>query len=154
MPLCGVDLEGDVSFEELGIEEEVRFAFPHPLHYRLHLSPMGEDVLVRGSLSATVETVCDRCAENFELKLETDEVCHTYKNVYGQLLDLTDDIREDILLTFPQVSLCSEDCLGLCVICGHNLNQGPCGCRQDMLAEADGKDEASPWDKLDNLKLS
>ena len=42
-------------------------------------------------------------------------------------LHLADIIREYLLMAVPMYSLCREDCRGLCQICGHNLNQGPCG---------------------------
>lgn len=34
-------------------------------------------------------------------------------------------------LELPQRYLCREDCRGLCPTCGKNLNEGPCGCRED-----------------------
>lgn len=40
-------------------------------------------------------------------------------------LDVTELAREEILLEVPSVLLCSEDCLGLCPVCG---KKRPCGC--------------------------
>ena len=33
-----------------------------------------------------------------------------------------------LLLEFPLVPLCDDECKGLCSTCGANLNEGPCGC--------------------------
>jgi uncharacterized protein len=44
------------------------------------------------------------------------------------LLDLTDAIRQDIVLQEPIQPLCQFDCVGLCSACGQNLNQVSCAC--------------------------
>ena len=49
--------------------------------------------------------------------------------IKGEEIDLKDIVREQIYLSIPMKSLCSEGCLGLCPICGKNLNQGPCQCK-------------------------
>jgi uncharacterized protein len=46
-------------------------------------------------------------------------------------LDLVPYVWEVLLLNLPERALCSEDCRGLCPICGHNRNEGDCGCRED-----------------------
>jgi uncharacterized protein len=46
-------------------------------------------------------------------------------------LDLTEAIREELILAAPEFPLCREDCRGLCPRCGKDLNQGPCDCRLD-----------------------
>ena len=43
-------------------------------------------------------------------------------------LDLTEIIREQVLLAFPLRHLCGQDCKGLCSDCGANLNQGEHQC--------------------------
>jgi uncharacterized protein len=46
-------------------------------------------------------------------------------------LDLAPFVWEVLLLHLPERALCSEDCKGLCPICGHNKNEGDCGCREN-----------------------
>ncbi|HCI81461.1 MAG TPA: DUF177 domain-containing protein, partial [Ktedonobacter sp.] len=43
-------------------------------------------------------------------------------------VDLTEAIRQQVLLDVPMVTLCKENCAGLCSQCGHDLNTGPCDC--------------------------
>ncbi len=43
-------------------------------------------------------------------------------------LDLDQEIRDEILLSFPMRHLCSEDCPGLCPKCGKPRRLGDCGC--------------------------
>ena len=46
------------------------------------------------------------------------------------MLDITDDIRGEIILEYPLRLLCKQDCKGLCPRCGKNLNEGDCGCKK------------------------
>ena len=46
----------------------------------------------------------------------------------GNQLELAPMLREHVILSAPMQPLCNNDCLGLCVQCGKNLNEGPCHC--------------------------
>jgi uncharacterized protein len=43
-------------------------------------------------------------------------------------LDITPAVREGWLLSVPAFVDCREDCKGLCLKCGADLNDGPCEC--------------------------
>ena len=43
-------------------------------------------------------------------------------------LDLRPAVREQWLLNVPGYALCRDDCKGLCLTCGAELNLGPCSC--------------------------
>jgi uncharacterized protein len=44
-------------------------------------------------------------------------------------LDLTEVLRQHVLLNGAGYGLCRRDCKGLCPNCGQNLNFGPCACK-------------------------
>jgi uncharacterized protein len=46
-------------------------------------------------------------------------------------LDLSEAVREELILAVPQFVECRDDCRGLCPRCGADLNAGPCSCRPD-----------------------
>jgi len=46
-------------------------------------------------------------------------------------IDLKPAVVADILLNMPMRAVCSDDCKGLCPKCGHNLNEGECGCDRE-----------------------
>jgi len=50
----------------------------------------------------------------------------------GDGILLEDVLREQVLLALPLKVTCREDCKGLCVHCGKNLNEGPCSCATVM----------------------
>jgi uncharacterized protein len=149
LPLEGVDVHGVVGFQRLDIQDDGVFSFPAALEFALTLAPVDDGVLVRGRLSGRVVRVCDRCLEPCEVEVEAPDVCHHFEHAVGSVVDLTDPLREDILLVLPQALLCREDCRGLCPRCGGNRNEAECGC-----GEADmGGDEDDPWGALDDLVL-
>lgn len=45
-------------------------------------------------------------------------------------LELDELITSDVILELPHKFLCSEDCKGLCSMCGVNLNQTSCDCNK------------------------
>ena len=61
-------------------------------------------------------------------------------------IDLAKRVRDAIFLAIPTFPLCSEDCKGLCPICGANLNKGSCQCQR-----SEGDLEDSPFSKLGAL---
>ncbi|MDH7600923.1 MAG: DUF177 domain-containing protein [Armatimonadota bacterium] len=115
----------------------------------------GRHVVARGSFSTTVELECSRClrAHSMLLELPIEEELqiagHTIEMLEAadedeipeeereplfvdNIFDLTELIRQSILLALPIKPLCSEECRGLCPHCGANLNDGPCGCPPDV----------------------
>ena len=46
----------------------------------------------------------------------------------GKVIDLEPIVREQVLLALPMNVVCREDCSGLCMKCGQNLNEKKCGC--------------------------
>jgi len=52
--------------------------------------------------------------------------------VPGFRLDIAELVTKELVLASPIKSLCRDDCKGLCLYCGKNLNDGQCGCRPDL----------------------
>jgi uncharacterized protein len=146
----------DPMFEGTGVE------FATPLDVDLSARSVGEDsIFVRGTLRTTVRQPCRRCLSPVELKIdetvdflfadaseEGDDVdgeVYTIPARGGDELDLTDAVREQVLLNVPQFALCGEECRGLCPTCGANLNEGACECVPEAAP--------SPWDALKKIKL-
>lgn len=51
----------------------------------------------------------------------------------GFTVDLTDIVRSNILVNLSTKYLCSEECKGICSICGADLNESPCNCANDYI---------------------
>ena len=54
------------------------------------------------------------------------------KEVYQEgRIDLSNSLRDQILLDVPLIILCGEDCKGICLVCGNDLNLNQCNCQDD-----------------------
>lgn len=134
------ELDDDVSRLDPGIHA-VRNLVGHVTFIKTR-----QGVLVEGKAAAEVELVCSRCLKPFVQKIEVsfaDEFRPRVDILTGIPLDISgveeallitprhmlildELIREKILLAIPMKPLCSPDCKGLCPVCGHDLNEGPC----------------------------
>ncbi len=119
--------------------------FEHDVQYELLAQLQGNALLVTGRLSTPATLRCSGCLRVFDLPLRVDQFVFHQELQGEDFVDLTANMREDIILELPQRALCVEDCKGLCPHCGKDLNKGPCRCKP---SEADLR-----WRALDNLKL-
>ena len=104
----------------------------HPagdLRYDLFVQLIGGELLVRGKVSEDFTCVCVRCGRDFPWTASDGEVAFSLEVTAEEFADLTDELRECIILSFPSNPLCSEDCKGLCPRCGADLNKGKCSCK-------------------------
>ncbi len=107
-------------------ERDVRFE--HEVEYELLAQVQGNALLVTGSLQTPATLPCSRCLRVFDLPLRVAEFVF-HQELHGEnYVDLTANIREDIILQLPQRALCSKDCKGWCPVCGKDLNEGACQC--------------------------
>lgn len=114
----------------------------------VRLTRTDRGILAQGVLHTEVELTCSRCLGQFNSPLTLDiedEYYPTTDILSGaplplpedsgcfiinehHIIDLTEAIRQYVLVVTPMKPLCGEECAGLCPVCGHNLNQGPCKC--------------------------
>ncbi len=99
-------------------------------------------ILIAGKICSSWKGECRRCLgpasgileisvlELYE-RVESDSVLVSEGDTYpylGDVIDLKEMIKDQILLDLPLAPLCTAGCKGLCVNCGAELNNGPCGC--------------------------
>jgi len=141
----GVDISGEEPSEFLDLENDENISSISPVYYELRGQLIDNGVLVTGKLNTILTCRCAVCLEKYELNLKKSQVTYFYENPNKNEIDLTDDIREDIIIRLPQRFLCSNACKGLCFNCGQNLNIKKCSCKQV-------KEQGDIWEKLDQLK--
>ncbi|MDD2601057.1 MAG: DUF177 domain-containing protein [Kiritimatiellae bacterium] len=125
--------EGETSAEILDLEDKEELVQPAGgIAYKLQVESLGNELLVRGELRQNFICVCSFCNETFNLEVKEGRFVESYEiNDEFAFLDLTNEIREVIILDLPAHPRCSEACLGLCPECGANLNKGGCECKTD-----------------------
>jgi uncharacterized protein len=135
----------------LGIIREMDLTFPHGLEGTVSLERAGDTLIVSGHILSMARRACGRCTELFDRKLDIqfksvftrEEVREKdvelkredldFNLFYGDMFDIGQVIIEQISLNLPIKPLCNDDCLGLCVRCGKNLNDGICGCGNESI---------------------
>lgn len=94
---------------------------------------------LRGKIEEELELFCSRCLEPY-LYHESIEIFHRLQEdedlevdefqIINETFRPYDMVKELIDLNLPMKPLCSENCKGLCPLCGENLNFGPCNCKK------------------------
>jgi len=137
---------GEEAAEVLGLEGDSLVKVTGGVSYDLHAQFVSHELVVKGKVEAPARLQCSRCAEFYSTTLIESAFLRAYEVKAGQEeVDLTEDLREAILLTIPPYPTCSPDCKGLCPYCGKNRNEGECNCRPPS---RDGG-----WGGLEGLKL-
>lgn len=103
---------------------------------------------ITGDTRIVVRIPCSRCLEDVDVGMELhfdkeadmrlsteDRIRALDEQVYieGCNLDVDKLVYSELLVNWPSKVLCREDCKGICSICGTNLNQSTCSCREERL---------------------
>lgn len=141
----GTELDGELSPEVFAGIDDGHLQVEAPLIYKLRAFIVNQGLLVRGDVSSVLQCRCDRCLNSYDLPVR-NESSHYWDGPLPQTVELTENLREDILILMPQKCLCKPECLGLCPGCGQNRNLANCECREESAPP-------STWDQLDGLQL-
>ena len=107
----GEEIEGEV--DAIDIAEEFVRPFGG-IRYRLLLQVFGTELLVRGDLEQDFDLVCSRCGKDFDTTIKAAGWTASFPLTEGESeVDLTEEVREAILLELPNFPLCDESCQGL-----------------------------------------
>lgn len=104
----------------------------------VRISRTQQGLFFEGDFNSDVELECSRCLENYQQHITfTFEELFLFKKeqVKDSDLVLPDNgqvelgpiVREYAIINFPIQPKCKEDCKGLCVECGADLNKIDCG---------------------------
>lgn len=98
-----------------------------------------EEFTVSFKTDVKLRVLCSRCAEEMDYsvcKEYSTQICEKkperdteeYEVFRKGKINLSELIREDVILSLPSQFLCKKSCKGLCTVCGANLNNESCGC--------------------------
>lgn len=137
-------------------------SFESPLRLKLDVMRSSGEIVLRGDAGVDVTLDCGRCLKQYKARLGAtlnilclfgeapsadiegcrEGVIEIPAN--SRYIDVTDEVRSELMVHLPVKPLCREDCKGLCPVCGVDLNEKKCSCKRD--------DHDSRWDALKNLK--
>ena len=149
-------LDGTESADilELPPDADPPLAPASDITYHLSAVMAGADLIVTGKASVPLATVCARCLDDIRITIAVKDLCFHFEKVRDLEVDLTDNVREELLLAFPSCFYCSPDCKGICPMCGANLNHASCSCDTQQAEPEPDAAAPSPWDQLDALNLA
>ncbi len=141
------ELDDDIS----GLDPEI---VPRsPLEGQVKFTRVGGNVLAEGHAEVDLELICARCLTPFVRRVSIDileefeptVVLPANRSPSGppedpalvidgrNMLDLSEVVRQDLLLAMEDYTHCSEDCAGICPKCGQNLNEKRCECVEEPI---------------------
>lgn len=156
--------EGQSSFtadynpKDFGLEENKEFN--KTIHLYHQINKVGNEVYIQIMIQTALDLQCDVCLDSFQLDVkdkvnivlttDSDLADREDDDVYlvadsTNQIDVSESIRQSLLLAVPFKQICRADCKGLCPTCGANLNNGPCRCKSDYVDPR--------WDSLKNIKF-
>ncbi|PLX97601.1 MAG: hypothetical protein C0620_00405 [Desulfuromonas sp.] len=139
------------------LAEDEGYVFLTPVQVTVSASVVGGVVELQGTLRLDVEIPCGRCLvasryalegqfhqsyvdelpnitgeDGEELELSAEEM--GLEVFDGDAIDLTEEVQQQVLLLLPTHPLCSEECKGLCIECGADLNRESCRCQNQKVS--------------------
>jgi len=147
-------MPGDVDLHEQdGFEKAIY------IHY--NINKVSDEVFVKANIKTQSDLICDRCIEQF--LLDIDETINLVFTTDTQLsreenediyliteaesnINITESVRQTLLVTLPVKKLCKESCHGLCQYCGTNLNENSCNCEDERIDPR--------WEALKKIKFN
>lgn len=128
------DIDYSISTDELaGIKG---CCFSSPVSVKGRIFNRAGVVYLKYTLDAAMLVACDRCLKELiknyhfdcqhivvpSVSGDNDE----YIVAEGESIELNDIAVNDLLLQLPTKNLCKDDCKGLCMVCGCDLNESVC----------------------------
>ena len=119
---------------------------------KITLTRMDKGIWANGPIEANASSICARCLTLSEHSVRfrvDEEYLPTVEFDSGapisaqksreisedaftldshHTLDLTETVRQYVVINLPMKPLCHQNCAGLCSACGANLNDRPCDC--------------------------
>jgi uncharacterized protein len=142
--------------EELSLDDR----FPSEVIIDATLEKAATQIFLHVAVTTEGRFECDRCVSQFPLPLK-----NTYRMYYVwdgaeagvldssevqvvsaslPMIDISDDVRQTVLLSVPLKLLCKANCRGLCPECGTNMNADPCTCS--------GQSSDGHWEPLRTIR--
>ncbi len=146
IPQKGIFVNRDFEIDPDDIVEDIEFV--EPVSVEVSIKKKDEKVLVKGTVKTVMKLVCSRCLEKYEENIDSsfDLVFMPEESFeFDEEIELSDEdinviyfkegfidvdqvVIDQLNLSLPFRPLCSDNCKGLCPVCGKNLNEGLCGC--------------------------
>ena len=124
VPEEGLSLHKSYDASSLDMERQ-DIHLPKPFEVDAAIALADKELVVSAGIKAVLAMTCGRCMDDFESTVHLDAV-FSYNVHPTDVVDITDDVRQEIILSYPMIPVCKPECKGLCRECGQNLNRESC----------------------------
>jgi uncharacterized protein len=129
IPSAGLEIQERVSEGDLDVRpDEIKCLEPLTVQGKVERTAIAIQATVKAKTK--FQYVCGRCLNVHEEVLNQDFEFHYPVDSQVSYIDVSEDVREEIILGFPLKVLCGSHCKGLCKTCGANLNNEKCKCKK------------------------
>jgi len=125
----GLDIQKTVTPTEIGLEDNDA-GIKTPLGVSARIEIAGKILLAKTRVNVTFLSECARCLKPIEQTRQKEYIFDYPFDKQTEFIDLGEDIRQEIILDVPPRILCKENCKGICVGCGVDLNEEKCVCKK------------------------
>ena len=126
----GLKLSHDYKPQDLDIDtRDVKFS--RDIHAEVFCTRIDKVLTLEVTLNSSFRTLCSCCAEDITRELNKKFTLYIDLEKNQDYVDITSDLREELMLDYPIRILCKKDCKGFCFKCGKNLNEGDCACEKN-----------------------
>ncbi len=142
----GSQYSGKHPPEMLDLNEDRFMRAQSPVIYDFKVQIVSDQVIVQGTLETSLELLCVACADFFSTSITVSSFLRAYTLQSGlETIDITDEIREEILLAVPYYPRGELDENEVCKQCGKT--------KDEIAVKPEPEEKPAVWDKLDNLEL-
>ena len=151
----GLSLRFQISKAHFDIDQEGCF-FNKNIDVNGCLLRIEDDIYFDGNIKTELVLECFRCLKKYnqpiggslkthfepfnkdsiltgEVELHVSDIdTEVYRD---KKIDLTQSIRDKVLLMIPSICLCMDYCRGICISCGVNANEESCDCKGDLFID-------------------
>jgi len=139
-----VELHGRLDLKE-AVSGRNDIRLKEPITASLRVRSESGTAIVAGTLTADLELTCAKCLKKVDERVEfpvtemftmqpgvaeRDEDIHL---VQDEIVELTPYLQDAFIVQLPMAAVCSQQCKGLCPVCGNDRNAGSCDCVQDQI---------------------
>lgn len=124
-----IEIDKTVPMEAIGLTSE-EIDLRSPISVKARVERVDDQVIAHAKVKADFGYMCSRCLEDFHEVQELDYDFDFEVTPDLEYIDLGEEIRQEMILANPSRILCKDDCKGICLGCGVNLNVEKCKCKK------------------------
>lgn len=125
------NFEFDLKGSDFKLDDDLMVKIPDTLHVTGVLEKKNDTFDLKFDLSGQLEYPCSRCLEPVRIDIDNYDFDEELELEGRTEIDLDPYINDALFINEPSFIVCKEDCLGLCPVCGTNLNKETCNCSEE-----------------------